>query len=280
MVTISFSSQRVGHYQVTAISDGTMQASLELLSGIDLPAAEKIQSQSGITVPGDIHIYCYLIRGAGRTILIDSGRGAVGELQRNLQALGVTPESIDTLLLTHAHPDHIGGLLNEAGQPAFINAQLYVHPAEAAFWLGDGQHTGNERTQRNALLVRRALEAYRPTLRLIEEPAITPDIQAVSLPGHTPGHTGYLIHSDNESVLIWGDIVHYPHIQLARPEVSIVFDHDPVLAEATRKAIVEQVFRDKTLVAGMHFGESAFGYIERDSTTGYVLRGQPQDASR
>jgi glyoxylase-like metal-dependent hydrolase (beta-lactamase superfamily II) len=92
-----------------------MSASLELLSGIENADADAIQKSAGIAEPGDIHINCYLIRGRGRVILVDAGAGPSaqcrGQLNVNLAAIGVSPDDVDTVLLTHCHPDHIGGLL-------------------------------------------------------------------------------------------------------------------------------------------------------------------------
>ena len=270
------SSRSVGNYQVTAVSDGTMQASLDLLSGITLTAAENIQLRSGSNHPGNIHIYCYLIQGEGHTILVDSGMGAVnhigGELPQRLLAIGVQPEEIDSVLLTHGHPDHIGGLLNQAGTARFSNATLYISSAEAAFWLDDEiiKFT-SERTQRNALLVRRTLEIYQPKLQLIETETLFADIRAVNLPGHTPGHTGYRIDSGNDSLLIWGDIVHYPHIQLAHPQVSISFDHNPARAQQTRETVFEQAAREKLTIAGMHLAEPGLAPLEATKQGGYYL---------
>lgn len=117
----SFASRQIGDFTVTALSDGNMAASLELLSGIETADAAQIQRDAGLAEPGNIHINCYLIRGQGRTILVDSGTGGLnnsgGKLSENLRSAGVAPQDIDTVLLTHAHPDHIGGLLDAQGQP-------------------------------------------------------------------------------------------------------------------------------------------------------------------
>lgn len=130
-----------------------------------------------------------------------------------------------------------------------------------------------EHRQRNFLLARRMLTAYAAKLKFLDGAEIVKGIRSVWLPGHTPGHSGYRIDSGEQSLLIWGDIVHFPHIQSAQPGVSIAFDCDPVQAENTRKTIMAQAARENLLVAGMHFGEPGFAHIlpltSPDNTVGY-----------
>ncbi|MGK3226619.1 MBL fold metallo-hydrolase [Enterobacter soli] len=260
--------RQIGDFQITALSDGTMSASLELLSGIENADANAIQQSARIAEPGDIHINCYLIRGRGRVILVDAGTGPLnttgGQLIASLAATGVSPDDVDTVLLTHCHPDHIGGLLDPEKQPVFKHAEIMLHPLEAQHWQDDEKFSvANERAQRNFRLARQTLNAYAQKLRFFNGDKIAGAILPLGLPGHTPGHTGFQINTDDQCLLIWGDIVHYPHIQSAHPDVSILFDTDPAQAEQTRKNIMEHAASKKMLIAGMHLGQAGFARIVR-----------------
>ncbi|WP_052283984.1 MBL fold metallo-hydrolase [Kluyvera genomosp. 1] len=257
---------QVGDFQVTALSDGNMAASLDLLSGIEITDAGEIQRRAGIDEPGNLHIYGYLVRGRGHTVLIDSGTGGVnnigGQLKSNLLAAGVMPDDVDTILLTHAHPDHIGGLLDDNDEAVYPHAQLYLHPHELAYWQDDERFTqANERAQRNFAQARKTLAVYGSRVHLLDDKPIVNGISAIPLPGHTPGHTGYRIDADDMSLLIWGDIVHFPYIQTAHPEVTVAFDINPALAQASRKEIMALVAEERLLVAGMHFGGTGFAQL-------------------
>ena len=265
---IPFPSQQIGEFSITAISDGYLSASLDLLSSIGSMDASKLQQDAGVSDPSSIHINCYLVRGRGRTILIDAGAGGFkqwgGKLKVNLALAGVQASDIDTILLTHAHPDHVGGLLDASGEAAFPDAQLVVHQHEVAFWEDDGNLSrASERARGNFLFARKVFDKYREKLRLFTGNEVLPGISAMPLPGHTAGHSGYRIESGGRSLLIWGDIVHFPQIQIARPDVSIAFDQDPLLSAATRSTLLDVVSADSILIAGMHLGELGFARIQR-----------------
>ncbi|QGU89664.1 MBL fold metallo-hydrolase [Erwinia sorbitola] len=267
MHPFTFPSCQIGDFQITALSDGTMAATLDVLSGIETTEAEKIQRSAGIANYGHIHINCYLICGRGRTILVDTGAGGhnnVGGLLRSrLEKLGISPDDIDTVLLTHCHPDHIGGLLDEEGNQIYKNAELHLHPLEAAHWQDNEKlDRANERGKRNFMLVRRILNTYAGKVRLIDQGEIMPGILPVWLPGHTPGHTGFRIHSDEKCLLIWGDIVHFPHIQSAQPAISIMFDVNPSQAIETRKKALRLAANEKLIIAGMHLDHTGFASIQ------------------
>ncbi|NSL22972.1 MBL fold metallo-hydrolase [Agrobacterium tumefaciens] len=268
MSSFALPSQQIGDLAITAVSDGYLHANFDFLANIDPADAFRMQENAGIKDHTSIHINCYLVRSGGRTILIDAGAGGFkqwgGRLKTNLLLAGIQPSEIDAILLTHAHPDHVAGLMDASGEAVFPNAELVAHHQEVAFWKDDGNLSrAPERARGNFLVARQAFDGYRDRLRTFEGGEVLPGITAMPLPGHTAGHTGYRLDSGDKSLLVWGDIVHFPQIQVPRPEVSIAFDQDTLLAADTRSKLLDSVASDRLLIAGMHLGEPGFARIER-----------------
>lgn len=263
-----FPTAHIGGYSISALSDGYLPASLDLLVNIAPDDAARFQRRAGYEHDAAMHINCYLIRGGGHTMLVDAGAGGVkgwgANLTRQLDAAGVTTASIDTILLTHAHPDHAGGLVDESGQPRFPDAELLVHHREVAFWQDDDNlATANERARGNFAIARTALHAYRNRLQTIDGGELFPGISALPLPGHTSGHTGYLFEAGGDGVLVWGDTVHFPAVQVPMPSASLTLDSDPAHAARTRSAVLARASAERLIVAGAHLNERGFARIER-----------------
>jgi glyoxylase-like metal-dependent hydrolase (beta-lactamase superfamily II) len=153
----------------------------------------------------------------------------------------------------------------------FPNAELLMHEAEPAHWRDDARRSkADERKRMYFDTARKRLDAYAGQLRTIAGGDVFPGIEAIPIPGHTPGHTAYSISSGSESLLIWGDIVHVPEVQIARPEVGIAFDTDQEEAAKTRRRILDMVATDHVLVAGMHLNFPGYAHVVRDGSS-YAL---------
>jgi glyoxylase-like metal-dependent hydrolase (beta-lactamase superfamily II) len=269
--------RRIGDIVVTAISDGFLNGSMDVLRGIS--AAEGTQLLADVFRPARrSSVNTFAVFSAGRVALIDTGSGSymggtVGWQQGNLRAAGIDPAAIDTVLLTHMHPDHSLGLADRAtGARLFPNAELAMHENEAPHWLDDANMAQADERGRlmNFVYAREQLAPYQDRLRPFSGGEVFPGITAIHARGHTPGHTMFLIESAGESVLIWGDIVHVPELQIPRPEITVAFDVEPDLAIATRKRVLDMVATDKLLIGGMHLHFPAFSrLIKRDG--GHVL---------
>ncbi|HHL1874309.1 MBL fold metallo-hydrolase [Klebsiella pneumoniae] len=125
--------------------------------------------------------------------------------------------------------------------------------------------------RRNVLLVRRVLANCAAQISGVDDEEVIAGIRPCPLPGHTPGHTGYRLEAGDTSLLIWGDIVHFPSIQSARPEASVAFDVDPEQARRTREILLHQAASERWLIAGMHLGLPGFARVE-NTASGYCLR--------
>lgn len=137
-----------------------------------------------------------------------------------------------------------------------------------SFWEDDANLSrASERVRGNFLFAWKVFDKYREKMHTFTNNEVLPGVHAMPLLGHTAGHSGYCLESDGRSLLIWEDIVHFPQIQIARPDVSIAFDQDPLLSADTRSKLLDVVSSDKMLVAGMHLGELAFAYVGRRGKT-------------
>jgi glyoxylase-like metal-dependent hydrolase (beta-lactamase superfamily II) len=175
---------------------------------------------------------------------------SMGKLPSVLRAAGVTLDSIQTVILTHLHGDHCGGLVDAEGNASFPDAEIVLHRAESAYWLESNLDEVPDR--KTFEFIRQMLAPYAKRTRLIERGEVVPGIHALPLPGHTPGHTGYRLGSGSSSVLIWGDIVHVPAVQSALPAAGTAMDVDPAVAVKTRRETFRRAAEEGFFVAGMH----------------------------
>lgn len=260
----------IGDITVTALNDGAFEAKTEYLVGIPGHEAEDLLRGTFRAVPPRITVSSFLVTHGGRHTLIDAGGGSAmgpefGHQRKHLADLGIQPADIARICVTHAHVDHVMGLVDDGGAAWYPNAELVIHEAEPAFWLNDEIAAKAPEAAKDAFnTAKRGLSPYLPRMRTVKDGGeAAPGISAVHLPGHTPGHSGWMITSGAEALLVWGDVVHIPGVQFARPEAGMGFDTDIELGRKSRVRIFDRVASEGLLVAGMHLDFPCFGHVAR-----------------
>ena len=212
-----------------------------------------------------------LWRGGGRTVLFDVGSGAnfmptAGALPDSLAEAGIDPSEITDVVFTHAHPDHLWGLLDDFDEPLFSEAAFHISEAEWAFWTDEGTVDAMPDERKSfAVGAQTRLAVLEDRINLFKAGAeILPGLEAVDTGGHTPGHTSFMIHGSGDPVMVIGDAISHPVISFARPDWPSGSDQDTEKGIATRVALIDRLAADKASIIGYHLPNPGRGRVERD----------------
>ena len=273
---------KLGRFECTAIADGMLNYPLEsMFANVSREQIVEVLRQHSLPTEHITTPYtCLLVDTGQHKVLVDTGAGNIGvlaprmfpsidhsttvtgKLPGNMRALGIQPSEIDTIVITHAHPDHVGGTLDEAGGLVFPNAHYFISRDEWEFWVSDAAAAQAPASMVN--IARQNLAPLQDRMTLIGDGAeIVPGIRAIATPGHTPGHIALSISSDGHQVLHISDVVLYP-LHLEYPEWVPVFDISPEQAAASKHRIFDRAAEEHALVFGHHFPPFPnLGYVHK-----------------
>jgi len=269
--------QQIGDLRVTALFDGTVALPRQALAGIDAGAVARLLEHGYVPEDGkglQTAVNAYLIQRDGHLVLVDTGAAqcfgpGLGQVLGNLRAAGYDPADVDDVLLTHAHPDHLCGLLDAQGKAAFANATVWLSQADAAYWLDPASEAGAPQALRFAFpMARSAVAPYAAAGRLrhfVAGDALPAGVAALDSHGHTPGHVSWKIDGgDGRQLLVWGDLVHFHAVQFARPDASYEADSDRAAAIASRRRMMADAAAGAWWVAGAHLPFPGIGHVRRE----------------
>jgi glyoxylase-like metal-dependent hydrolase (beta-lactamase superfamily II) len=248
--------QRFGSYDVLILDDGVFEAPLDVLIHADGETARDAAVARWGKPKVSIPVNCFALKGADGITLVDAGTGpswgeAMGHAPAAMARAGIAPEQVEWVLITHLHGDHALGLF-DGDRARFPKAEIIVPEADFGFFGDEANRAQTPQNRQGGFAVTAAVKThYAGRVRPVPAGSVRPGITLIPLPGHTAGHSGYLIEGD-KSLLLWGDALHLSDLQATDPGIGLVYDFDAATALASRRAILARAAREGWIVSGGH----------------------------
>jgi len=271
---------RIGEFEATVVSDGALplgdpapafpasppEEITSLLRAHYLPTDAAIVEQNVLVVNTGRHL-----------VLFDTGMGesmgaqsrmfgpTTGKMLRNLRAAGIEPGQIDLVCATHAHCDHIWGLVDTKNRRVFPNARVAISEADLRYWTDDGNKRGPEFMAVFIDGAKKNLAPYRDRMIMVRDgQEVVPGITAIAAPGHTVGHHVYAITSGGRTMVNTGDLAHHQVLLLRKPMWEFAYDTDPKQSAQSRSRMLDRFATDRTAILSYHFPWPGLGHVARE----------------
>lgn len=262
----------LGDFEITALSDGTVELPMDQLLHGKPGEVVKALHKAHLDAPVETSVNGYLVNTGAKLVLIDTGAAGVfgptlGKLVANLKAAGYQPEQVDEVYITHVHPDHVSGLV-EGGKIVFPNAVVRMAQADVDYWLNPANEAKAPEGHKGFFpAAAAAFKPYQDAGRIKPfsgDVELVPGVRAAAAPGHTPGHTLYVVESKGQKLAVWGDLMHVASVQFPDPTVTIAFDTDSKLAMPQRQKAFADAAKQGYLVAVAHIPFPGIGRVLPD----------------
>lgn len=279
-----FYRYKVGSFEVTVVTDGVNRMPLPDDFVANVKKEEVNAALAAAYMEQNVFVGPYnpvVINTGGKLVLIDTGTGEAayasskgmnGQLLTNMAAAGIDPATIDAVIISHYHGDHVNGLLKADNSLAFPNAEILVPAREHAFWMDDGAMSRAPKGRMEGLFKnnRRVFSGeVMKRLRTYEwDKEVVPGITAIGTPGHSTAHTSHVVSSGGKSVFVQADVTHVPYLFARNPGWHAMYDQDPAVAESTRRKIYDMLASERMTVQGFHYPFPSVAHVEK-SGTGY-----------
>ncbi len=284
-----FARFRHGAFECTVVSDGILQMGP---AHVNFPTADRASIESLLT---EYHLPPESVRLNENVLIIDTGDALVqfdsgvgtdpdlgrgffglgtGQVVPTMREAGIDPADIDIVAITHTHPDHVWGLVDPGGAPVYPNATIAVSREDFDYWT-DLSHVAsapNQHMKDHFIGAHKNLVPYAEAGRISwmsDGSEVVPGITAIASPGHSPGHLVYRVTSEDQVMIVWGDLCHHQVLLLQHPEWAFQFDYDQPAATAQRWRIYDLVESERDVVLAYHFPFPGLGYLRKDGT-GYA----------